>query len=184
MLGQARRTTRADVGLALAMAGIAYLVWTLAIGVARGTVNDLSSIAHAQAAGYPTVTEWLCGAFLNAAGVWDLLGVLWLLVSLVLIVGSGRQRWIISWAWLSAICHGLAAALMAVWAALAAIAPFRASVPPQAPPAPSVGWGAFSVAIAIALIMWVAALVWMLAERARLRRGPSLRDGLRTHISG
>ena len=184
MLGQVRRTTRADVGLALTLSGVAYLVWTLVVGVARGIVNELAAIAQAQAVIYPGVTRWLVGAFLNAAALWDLLGVLWLLVGLVLIVGSSRQRWIISWAWLSAICHAMAAALLAVWTALAAIAPFRISPAPQAPPAASTGWGSFAVAIGIALLIWVFTLVWMLSERSRLRRGPSLRDGLRTHIPG
>ena len=41
MLGQSRRTTRLDVGLALAFSGIAYLVWALVAGISRRTVQDL-----------------------------------------------------------------------------------------------------------------------------------------------
>jgi Na+(H+)/acetate symporter ActP len=40
MLGQLRRTTRTDVGLALTFVGIAYLVWVLVAGVARELVAD------------------------------------------------------------------------------------------------------------------------------------------------
>ncbi|KPK50058.1 MAG: hypothetical protein AMK72_03125 [Planctomycetes bacterium SM23_25] len=110
--------------------------------------------------------------------------MLWLLVSLVLIVGSSRQRWIISWPWLSAICQSMAAAVVAAWAAVAGIGPFGRLAGPDQPPHPVIGWTSLSAALAVALLMWVTALVWLLYERARLRRGPSLRDTLRTHVPG
>jgi len=80
----------------MSFAGIAYLIWVLVIGVARHLVNELS---YAQYAGkllggaLPVATRWLQGAFINASPVFDLAGVLWLLLSLGLIVGAGRQRW-------------------------------------------------------------------------------------------
>jgi len=178
MLGQVRRTTRADVGLALTSAGLAYLVWAVVIGVARHVVNELELIRQANQVELPGLSSALCASFVHGAGVWDLVGVLWLLVSLVLIVGSSRQRWITSCPWLSAALHALAAALIGGWAALAAISPF---ILPMAAEHPAVGWGGYSVALAVALVMWVLTLVWMLYERSRLRRGPALIDGQRTH---
>lgn len=185
MLGRVRRTTRADVGLALALAGTSYLVWALAMGSTRHLVNELSHVAHASSIRLPTVTRWLSNAFIQAAPVWDLVGVLWLLVSLVLIVGSSRQRWITSWPWLCSICQSMAATLVAVWAAVAGIAPFVAGAStPEPLPYPTIGWTSLSVALAVALLIWVTTLVWLLYERARLGRGPSLRDSLRTHVTG
>jgi len=184
MLGQVRRTTRTDVGLALALAGISYLIWALVTGIARSLVNDLSTLIYVQKIKLPTFTQALYNSFIHAAPVWDLLGVLWLLVSLVLVIGSSRQRWIISWPWLSAICQAGAAALLAAWAAVAAIVPFDVPITYDYPPYPVAGWGCLSAALAVALLMWVTTLVWMLYERARLRRGPSLRDSLRTHVPG
>ncbi len=184
MLGRVRRTTRTDVGLALAFAGIAYLMWTAVMGVARHIVNELSKTAYIGKVSFPAVTSALCNSFVRGGAVWDLAGVLWLLVSLVLIIGSSRQRWIISWPWLSAICHALAAALVGTWTALAAVSPSQYGIAYREPPYPAAGWSSFFAALAVALVMWVLALVWMLFERIRLRRGPSLRDGLRTHIPG
>ena len=43
MLGTVRKTTRTDVGLALASAGMAYLAWTIVTGVARHVVNELDA---------------------------------------------------------------------------------------------------------------------------------------------
>ncbi len=176
------------MGLALAMAGVSYLVWVLVVGMTRAVVNEVSRTAHIEKIpleALPTVTRWLWNSFIRAAGVWDVAGVLWLLVSLVLIVGSSRQRWIISWTWLSSICQSMAAALVAVWTALARTVP-SADLTPHVgqPPYPVTGWTALSVALAVALLMWVTTLVWLLSERARLGREPSLRDTLRTQVPG
>ncbi len=186
MLGAVRRTTRTDVGLALSFAGVTYLIWALVIGLARHLANELSKIAYLSGgASFSSVTSGLHKAFLHGGDLWDLLGILWLLASLVLIVGSSRQRWIISWPWLSAICHALASALVAGWAALAACSHVRFTktfAPPE--PYPTSGWTAFTVTLAVAPVLWAATLAWLLYERARLRRGPSLRDGQRTHVPG
>ncbi|MDY7009549.1 MAG: hypothetical protein SVV80_02205 [Planctomycetota bacterium] len=186
MLGRVRRTSRVDVGLAMSFTGIAYLIWVLVVGVTRHLVNELS---HAQYVGwtgdFPGVTKWLWNSFIHAAPVFDLVGVLWLLLSLGLIVGASRQRWSISCPWVCAICQTMAATLLAVWASLAAQTPHNVMTSYiQGPPFPTTGWTSLCVALAIALIMWVTSLVWMISERAQLMRGPKLRDGMRTHIPG
>jgi len=178
MLGLVRKTTRTDVGLALASTGLAYLAWVIVTGVARHIVNQLALIASARELDFPTLTSALYGSFVHGGAVWDLVGVLWLLVSLVLIVGSARQQWTISWPWFSSILHGLTAALLGAWTALAAIAP---SSIPMTPPEPAVGYGSYSALLALGLVLWVSTLVWMLIMRSRLGHGPSLIDGQRTH---
>jgi len=191
MLGRLRRTTRTDVGLAISFAGIAYLVWVLALGVARHLVNEVSRTAWQQNTrldALPTAGRWLCGAMLNAGPVFDLLGLLWLAVSLVLIVGASRQRWIISWSWVCAICQAMAAALASVFAGVAASGALSARWPapplPAGPaPYPVTGWTSLSVMVALALVLWVTVLIWLLTEQARLSLGPSLRDGLKTHVT-
>jgi len=53
------------------------------------------------------------------------------------------------------------------------------------PPTPWEQVSGFSlpVAMAAAVLIWVAFLVWLLVDRARLdRHGPTLRDGLRTNV--
>ncbi|MCD4699545.1 MAG: hypothetical protein K8R91_03110, partial [Phycisphaerae bacterium] len=138
-----------------------------------------------QLADLPAATRWLWNSFIHAAPVFDLAGVLWLLLSLGLIVGAGRQRWSISCPWVCAICQTMAATLLSVWAGLAAQAPY--SIPAShtpSPPLPAAGWTSLFVALSIALVMWVTSLVWMISERAQMMRGPKLRDGMRTHIPG
>lgn len=186
MLGRVRRTSRVDVGLAMSFSGIAYLIWVLVVGVTRHLVNELSTAQYAgQLADLPAATRWLWNSFIYAAQVFDLVGVLWLLLSLGLIVGAGRQRWSISCPWVCAICQTMAATLLAVWAALATQSPYNISVSCiSSPPLPTTGWTSLCVAVAIALVMWVTSLVWMISERAQLMRGPKLRDSMRTHIPG
>jgi hypothetical protein len=187
MLGQVRRTTRTDVGLAISLSGIAYLVWVLVVGVTRYLVDELRALPEGLGPGLkiktPAAANWLLGAFVHGAPIWDVAGVLWLVLGLVLIVGASRQRWSISWAWLSSICQAMAAALLAVWSGLAARAPYSATlkIRQQLVPSPPFWWTCLSVSVAIALLVWVSVLVWLLYERARLGRGPSLRDSLRTH---
>ena len=182
MLGRLRRTTRVDVGLGISFAGVAYLVWLLSAGIARHVVNELLRAAR-QNVQLPGLSRWLCNAFLHAAAVFDVVGVLWLVLSLALIVGASRQRWSISWVWMSAICQTMGAALLVVWSALAGIRPFVTPGSVIGRPAyPTTGYAFMSVAAAVALVLWVMVLIWLLYERARLRRGPTLRDGLRTNV--
>ncbi len=172
------------MGLALSLGGVAYLVWVLVVGVARELANELSRAAHVGGAHLAPASRWLSGAILHAAPVFDVVGVLWLGLSLVLIAGASRQRWSISWPWLCAICQAMLAALLGAWTGLAG-GPAAAPAPlPTGSAYPTAGWAFMSVSVAVALVLWVATLVWLLYERARLGRGPSLRDGLRTHVPG
>ena len=41
-----------------------------------------------------------------------------------------------------------------------------------------------SLVVSLALVIWAGTLIWLLYEQARLGRGPSPRDSLRTHIPG
>ncbi len=173
----------------MSFAGIAYLIWVLVIGVTRHLVNELSHAQYASkllAGELPAATRWLYNAFIHASPVFDLVGVLWLLLSLGLIVGAGRQRWSISCPWVCAICQTMAATLVAVWAGMAAQAPYHlmTSYGPGLPPFQTTGWTSLCVALAVALVMWVTSLVWMISERAQMMRGPKLRDGMRTNIPG
>ncbi len=185
MLGRVRRTSRVDVGLAMSFAGISYLIWVLVVGVTRHLVNEVSRYAGESVFLLPLVTRWLRNAFIHAAPVFDLVGVLWLLLSLGLIVGASRQRWSISCPWVCAICQAMSAAVLAVWAGLAGQMPYRIYANHvSASSYPTTGWTSLCVAVAIALVMWVTSLLWMISARARLMRGPKLRDGMRTNIPG
>ena len=132
------------------------------------------------------MTRGLYNTFIHAAPVFDLVGVLWLLLSLGLIVGAGRQRWSISCPWVCAICQAMTATLLSVWAGLAGQLPYAIGISygSGSPPYPTTGWASLCVAIAIALVMWVTSLLWMISARARLMRGPKLRDGMKTNIPG
>ena len=189
MLGRPLRTTRIDVGLALSFGGVAYLVWVLVVGTARHVVNEIARSIHVEKvpiAELPAAARWLWNSFLHAGAVFDLVGVVWLALSLALIIGASRQRWSISWAWTCAICQAMAATMVGVWTSLAGAFPLgsRTVADAAAAPYPTAGWTSLSVAVALSLVLWVSVLVWLLYERARLRRGPSLRDGLRTHVPG
>jgi len=174
--------------MAISFGGVAYLVWLLAVGVGRSIVNGLSGRIHAEG---KVLTElsgparWLCNSFFHAAVVFDVVGVLWLVLSLLLIVGASRQRWTISWPWMSAICQAMTAAVIAAWAGLAARSGATMNLTEAGGDAGrTVGWSLMSISAAVALLIWVTVLVWLLYERARLGRGPTLRDGLKTHVSG
>lgn len=177
MLGRTRRTTGTDVGLAIAFAGLAYLAWMLAAGLAcqmAGLLQSRAGIVDGQG----EIFRW--GLTVWGAGV-NLLGLLWLLGSLVLVIAASRQRRSISWAWAAAGGQVLAAALLSSWTAyLGSRSPADQAV--AGPALQPGGWTLFSASIAIALAMWVTVLVVLLYDRVRLGRGPSLRDGQRTHL--
>ena len=191
MLGRVRRTTQADVGLALALSGISYLTWVLATGIIRHVALAMARAQHAFEKLSPAVSglaNWFARTGLGMTVVLDVVGVLWLVLSLVLLVGASRQRWSNSWTWLSAALQSMVACLGAAWAALAAAERMSALAPAAAGPAQvspaTIGWMTLPIAAAVALLIWVTVLVTLLLERARLARGPSLRDGLRTHVQG
>jgi len=186
MLGRVRRTTRLDVGLALAFSGIAYLVWALVAGSSRQLVREIIHWAAHSNVAVPRLTQTVKVFFSDTGFVIDLVGLLWLAGSLVLVVLASRQVIVISWAWVCAICQAFVAALGGVLVGRAAYAPH--ALPPEAEQTARSGLEIVSqislpVIVPIAVLLWVTALVWLLVERARLdRRGPSLRDGLRSNI--
>ena len=182
MLGRLKRTTRLDVGLALSFAGIAFLVWALVAGVSRAVVQEMIRATGAQS--LPRMTYLVKVFFMDMGFVIDLVGLAWLVGSLLLVVLSSRQRISVSWAWLAAIVQMMVAALGAVLVSWATYQPHVLKVPSG-----SEGhWQKLSqlslpVVVALALLIWVTFLVWLLLERARFNRhGPSLRDGLRSNV--
>jgi hypothetical protein len=180
MLGQVRRTTRADVGMSIAFVGVAYLIWALTIGVIRHSASKLPAVIFSGHSETSIVVTSFLASSVSGALIWDVCGVMWLLISLVLVAGASRQKWSVSWAWFSTLLQAMTCVLLGLWAVLALLAIRTAAGSPAA--APSVGWASFSIAFAFALVLWATVLVWLLTEQARLRRGPSLRDGLRTHV--
>jgi hypothetical protein len=186
MLGRLRRTTRTDVGLALSFAGLAYLVWAVVAGVSRDVVQELIKASVIKHFVLRDSADVLKIVFVEAGIVIDLVGLAWLAASLFLVFWSSRQRCSISWAWVSVISQAIIAALGAVLVGWAAYQPYV--VPPDAVAPRAATWAKVSaislpVVVAVAVVLWVVVLVLLLIERSRVdRRGPSLRDGLRTNI--
>jgi len=185
MLGRLRRTTRLDVGLALGFAGGAYLVWALVAGVTRSLVARWIPMWDRFGAGLQTATRAVRVLFLDAGFVIDLVGLAWVIASLVLVGLASRQRIRISWAWMSATLQSFTAALGGIWVAWAAQLPAvgDTSVDGERPTAlAELSRLSLPVTLTFAVLIWVVFLVWLLVERARLnRRGPTLSDSLRTH---
>ena len=184
MLGRLRRTTRLDVGLALAFVGLAYLVWALVAGVSRSVVQAM--IKTTAATELPESAYIVEVFFVDAGFVIDLVGLGWLTASLLLLAFSSRQRFSISWVWVSAICQAFVAGLGAVVVGWAAYQPHI--LPIEDIGSGNTPWETVSsislpVLVPVAIFLWVTLLVWLLVERARLRRhGPTLRDGLRSNV--
>ena len=161
MLGRLRKTTATDVGLSAAFVGLSYLVWSLVAGFSRNLMQEFIYSVEASQVKLPTLTYAVKVFFVDSGFLIDLAGLAWLILSLVLVQLSNRQRISISWAWVSAICQSFAAGLGAVLVGWVVYAPYM--VPVEESPTIFV--------------------VWLLVERARLgRRGPSLRDGLRMNV--
>jgi len=178
-----RRTTRLDVGLALAFAGVAYLVWGLVAGMSRSLVQEaIRSAAFQQL----RLANWLHILFVDGGFMLDLAGLGWLVLSLLLVVLGSRQRISISWAWAAAVCQVCVAALGAVLVAWAAYQPhvLKPDVEyARATQLAEVSKISLHFLMPVAVVIWVTFLVWLLVEHARFknRRGPTLTDGLRTH---
>ncbi len=188
MLGRLRRTTRKDVGLAIAFAGLSYLVWALVAGGSRTLVQTFIDSARNLEMDLPSLTRAVKVFFVDAGFLIDLVGLGWLVVSLALVMLSSRQKIGISWAWVSAICQSFIAALGAVLVGGAVYAPHAvATVAGAVDEDPTlferVSEISLPVMILVAILIWTAFLVWLLVDRARFnRRGPTLRDGLRTNV--
>ena len=188
MLGRLRRTTRLDVGLAIAFAGTAYLVWSLVAGASRQLVQEFINSAQATHMRLPYLTRAVKIFFVDAGFLIDIVGLVWLSASLTLVLISSRQRISVSWAWVSAICQSFVAALGAVLVGWAAYAPHVLMAGPAAADQDltifeRVSQISLPVMVSLAILIWTTFLIWLLVDRARLnRRGPSLRDGLRSNV--
>ncbi|MGA2266568.1 MAG: hypothetical protein ABSH10_09100 [Phycisphaerae bacterium] len=183
MLGQLRRTTRLDVGLALVFVGLAYLTWVLVAGVARALVADMISFSGAFDPSMPPLTRAARIVFVDAGVAIDVAGLVWLVVSLLLVIGSSRQRFSISWPWLSGVLQTIVAAVGGIGVAWAVHLPYRRMATTAATTWQKVSGLSLPVLTVVAVLIWVTFLVMLLVERARFnRRGPSPRDGLRTQV--
>jgi len=187
MLGRTRRTSRLDVSLALAFTGIAYLVWALVAGTARILIQYMIQATTSMGEEVPSITRGVKIFFVDAGVVIDLVGLAWLAVSLLLVVFAGRQKFSISWAWVSAICQSFVAAWGAVLVAWAAFLPFDPKVDPDVAPKittlEKVSGLSLPIVLAVAVVIWSALLLWLLFERSRFfNRGPTVRDSLRTNV--
>lgn len=183
MLGRIKRTSRTDVGLAISFAGIVYLVWALVAGISRHVVQEFIKSAAVHGLELPEGTRLVKMLFVQAGFVIDLVGLAWLAASLLLVWLSSRQRCTISWAWVCAVCQAMVAALGAVLVCWGIYMPHMISRAPEMTQTPweTVSEISLPVIAVAAVVLWVVVLVWLLVDRSRLdRRGPSLRDGLRT----
>jgi hypothetical protein len=171
MLGRVRRTTRTDVTLALISAGIVYLAYALSCYVAKVSAMTLDG----------AVTQGrLAAAFRSTFGaggadVFDMVGPLWMVASLWQVIRASRQRRIISWSWLLISGQALAAVLMASWAALS----LYQTLPSPAMHGP-VSWSPRLVVLAV--VVWVGTLIWLVVDSRRMRRGPTMGDGVKTML--
>ena len=182
-----RRTTRLDVGLVVAFAGLSYLVWSLIAGGSRALVQRFILSANVIEMTLPTITRGVKVFFVDAGFMIDVVGLAWLIGSLVLVMLGSRQRISISWAWVCAICQSFVAGLGAVLVGGAVYAP-HSLIAESASAAEYTLFEVVSeislpVMVSVAILIWTTFLVWLLVDRARLNRhGPSLRDGLRSNV--
>ena len=184
MLGRLRRTTRLDVGLSLVFCGISYLVWTLVAGTSREMVQAIDYAKRVTE--MPDFTRVVSTFFVETGFVIDLVGLAWLVVSLMLVVYAGRQRLSISWPWLSAAVQGFVAALGGVAVGWAMNFPYHQLTGPEGENVSELtllSQISLPVVLTIAILTWVTCLVLLLVERARFKqRGPTLRDGMRSNV--
>lgn len=183
MLGHKRRTSRLDVGLALAFTGITFLVWAFVAGMSRTMMKNLIHDAAGATMNLPKLSTVVKVFFVDTGFLIDLAGLGWMVLTLILIFLAARQRISLSWAWTAAILQSLLAALGAVLVSVACYVPYRQLVTTSPSGAlETISLISLPVVIGMAVVFWVMFLVAMLLDRARLvRRGPTLSDGLRTN---
>ena len=192
MLGRLRRTTRLDVGLALAFSGASYLVWALVAGISRSSVEQVFRNLERSGNAWEVLapgSAWAKTMFVDAGIALDVIGLAWLAISLLLIVFSSRQYFSISWAWVSAILQSFTAGLGAVLVGWAGQQPLKYLISPgTGEPSARTAWAEVSgvsllVTLVIAIVVWLVFLVWLLIDQSRMaRHGPSLRDGMRSNV--
>ena len=174
------------MGLAISLAGVAYLAWALVAGVSRSLMQEM--IQNVGKAALEPSTRLVKVFFVEGGFVIDLVGLTWLTGSMVLVLLSSRQRIGISWAWFCATLQSVTAALGGAVVAWAVQRPYVAILSHAAGSshlnAPAqISMISLPIVMSAAVVLWVTFLVWLLVERARLNRfGPTLSDGMRTNI--
>jgi hypothetical protein len=183
MLVRKKRTSRLDVGLALAFTGLAFVVWAFIAGMSRTMMSHLIHDSDTSAMTLPRLSTVVKLFFVDTGFVIDLVGLGWMVLALVLIFLASRHRISISWAWSAAILQSLIAALGAMLVGLACYVPYwQLETTPAAGAMEIISRISLPVVIGMAVVCWVVFLIAMLIDRARLgRRGPTLSDGLRTN---
>lgn len=182
MLGRKLRTTKTDVGMALAFAGCSYLVWAFVAGISRQTVQEFFRLQASGNLNLPGEAEIMQWVFVKLGVVIDLIGLAWLACSLLLIVLSSRQRISISWSWMAAMSQSLLAAIGGTLVGWTAYKGYFLPPNPAATPIEQVSQLSLPVIVVTAVVVWIFFLVMLLSERIRRRRrGISLRDGLRSN---
>ncbi len=173
-----------DSGLALAFAGMAYLVWAMVAGTSRTLIQDLiHTLQRDHQLVVSNFTQNVKIMFVDFGVLIDLVGLAWMVGSLLLVVFSSRQKISISWAWVCSSCQMSMAAAGAVLVGWAAFSPHSVplSISGQTI-AEKVSGISLPVVLVAAMVLWVGFMVWLLVERARHdRRGPTLRDSLHTN---
>lgn len=171
-----------DVGLAIAFAGIAFLVWALLGGVSRLMLQKMILTTAGQADTLPRVTQNVKLFFVDTGFVIDLVGLAWMALGLTLIFFANRQKISISWAWLSAIMQSLVAALGGMLVSSALYAPHIITGQADHTVMSKISQISLPIVIAIAVLIWGLFVYWMLKHRVRMRHlGPSRTDSLRTN---
>jgi len=185
MLGRVRRTTRTDVALALVLAGLVYLAWVMACWSAKRSAAHMDHLAAASAAyrsAMPAASRGFMQTFATwTAGIFDLLGPIWMLLGLYMVIRASRQRRIISWSWLLISSQAIAALLIACWAAWALPVPVDAAAESTTAVA-GAGWS--PAVVALGVLIWVGTLAWLILDRiryGRFRSHTAIRDGFKTH---
>ncbi len=167
-------------------------MWALVAGLSRSGVQNLFHTISRIGGEHPTSIEWIKAVFVSAGVAIDIVGLVWLALSLFLVVFSSRQHFSISWAWVSAICQAFVAAFGAVWVILAVQEPYDVMVSKlmhtsgtlSSYDAPAqVGGFSLAAALTAAVVVWIGFTVWLVVENSRWTRHKlTLRDGLRSNV--
>jgi hypothetical protein len=171
-----------DVGLAIAFTGVSFVGWAVVSGISRFMMQNMMLTSAAKGDALPDVTRILKVFFVETGFVIDLVGLAWLIATLVLIYLANRQRIGISWAWLSAMLQAIVGGGGALLVSWAVYAPHLITEEAEHGTLAKLSIITLPIVIAIAVAIWAVFVAKMLAERNRtIRRGPSLSDGLRSN---
>ncbi len=171
-----------DVGLAIAFAGIAFMVWALLAGVSRLMLQNMIRTTAGLTDTLPTVTQNVRLFFVDTGFVIDLVGLGWLALSLTLIFFANWQKISISWAWLASLVQSLVAALGGMLVSSALYAPHIITGEADDSILSKISQISLPIVIAVAVLIWGLFVYYMLKRRASMRPfAPSRNDGLRTN---